>query len=36
MLGLSGHELLLGFLEQGCYIPQEIVNYQVVSGILSQ
>jgi hypothetical protein len=36
MLGLSGPESLLGFLEQGRYIPQEIVNYQVVSGILSQ
>jgi hypothetical protein len=36
MLGLSGPESRLGFLKQGRYIPQEIVNYQVVSGILSQ
>jgi hypothetical protein len=36
MLGLGGPELLLEFLEQGRYIPQEIINYQVVSGILGQ
>jgi hypothetical protein len=34
ILGLCGPDRLLRFLEQGRYIPQEIVNYQVVSGIL--
>ncbi|MGD0152944.1 MAG: hypothetical protein ABSC17_04160 [Thermacetogeniaceae bacterium] len=35
MLGLCGPDRLTEILTQGRYIPQEIVNYQVVSGILS-
>ncbi|MHB1418557.1 MAG: hypothetical protein ACYCX4_03065 [Bacillota bacterium] len=35
MLGLNNSEKLTGFLQKGSYIPQEIVNYQVISGILS-
>jgi len=35
MLGLDRIGVLTVFLEKGRYIPQEIVNHQVVSGILS-
>lgn len=34
LLGLDKADVLTGFLEKGRYIPQEIVNYQVVAGIL--
>jgi len=35
MLGFDCIDALTVFLEKGRYIPQEIINYQVVSGILS-
>ncbi|MCL4442292.1 MAG: DUF2220 domain-containing protein [Firmicutes bacterium] len=35
MLGFDRVDVLTVFLEKGRYIPQEIVNYQVVSSILS-
>jgi len=35
MLGFDKADALTAFLEKGLYIPQEIVNYQVVSEILS-
>lgn len=34
MLGFGSTGVLTAFLEKGRYIPQEIVNYQVVAGIL--
>ena len=35
LLGFVKAELLANFLKKGRYIPQEIVNYQVLSSILS-
>jgi hypothetical protein len=35
MLGLNQADDQLAFLKEGRYIPQEIVNYQIVAGILS-
>lgn len=34
MLGFEKASVLTVFLEKGRYIPQEIINYQVISGIL--
>lgn len=34
MLGFDAAGVLAAFLERGRYIPQEIINYQVVAGIL--
>ncbi len=37
LLGLSSdeHQALIRLFDQGCYIPQEIVNYQVLAAILT-